>query len=92
MSTNLKGKYLIKKTKNKEGEPCFVITGIFYPADFNIDEIEINEEMWVSEITINNGGLRFSEPTQGFAPSPEEFLSGECTSPSSWKTKHLLYI
>ena len=60
-------------------------TGMFSPQNFDIKEIE-GDEMWVAEVVIKEGGIRFTEPTI-LSISPEDFLEGEGTSPSCWKNK-----
>jgi len=47
--------------------------------------------MWVSDLIVGEGGLRFTEPiNKTGAPSPEDFLSGEGTSPRFWGKKENL--
>jgi hypothetical protein len=81
----LRGKYLVRRTKLVNGAEGLILTGVFYP-DFDINEINENDEMWVSDITIGNG-LRFTDPVKPDAGSPEDFLDGNCMSPKDWKTK-----
>ena len=90
MEKKLRGKYLVRKSKLSNGTPVVTITGTFYPQNFNIDEIKDNDEMWVSDILVLGGGLRFTDPLGGDSGSPEDFLSGEKQLPSEWKTKEKL--
>ena len=86
MEKLLKGKYLVRKSKLEDGTPIITLTGVFYPKNFNIDDIKDNDEMWVSDIIIGDG-VRFTDPVGIDGGSPEEFLGGENMSPSCWKTK-----
>jgi hypothetical protein len=81
------GKYLIKKATLKNGEVVLTLTGVFHPKNFNIDEINDNDEMWVSGLITTNG-LKFTNPFNSV--SPEDFLSGENQSPKDWKNKSVL--
>lgn len=83
----LRGKYLVRKSKLKSGEDVVIICGVFYPQNFNIDEIKNNDEMWVSDIQVSDGGIRFTDPTGIDGGSPENFLSGINQSHFNWKTK-----
>jgi len=87
MRKTLRGKYLVRKSMTNYGKPCLVVTGMFFPVDFDINDISDSDEMWVSDITINGDGIRFTDPKKGFGPSPEDFLSGDSSSPSSWKNQ-----
>jgi hypothetical protein len=85
MEKTLIGKYLVRKSKTEEGDEAIIITGVFQPQNFSMDEID-GDEMWVSNLTVLSGGLRFTKPTR-LTISPEDFLSGEGQSISEWKHK-----
>lgn len=87
-----RGKYLVRKTKMNNGTPVVVLCGIFIPLEeINFDKLSDSDEMWVSDLIVGEGGLRFTEPvTKDGAPSPEDFLSGEGTSPRFWRKKEKL--
>ena len=46
--------------------------------------------MWVSDIIVSSGGLRFTDPHGTDGGSPEDFIAGLYQSPSEWKTKSSL--
>ncbi len=79
----LKGKYLIRKSKTKKGQKVITITGVFYP-DEDFPELHENDEMWVSVININGEVKRFKDLRHGYV-SPEEFLEGRGMKPEDWK-------
>jgi hypothetical protein len=85
----LRGKYLVKKSKLSDGTEILTLSGVFIPQNFDLDEINDNDEMWVSDIIIS-GGLKFADPIGGDGGSPEDFLSGLNQSTSDWKTKRKL--
>lgn len=87
MERILRGKYLVRKYKTKKGEDVVGIYGTFYP-NFDINTIKNNDEMWVSDIIIGPGGIRFTDPVDGVdGGSPEDFVSGNKQLPRDWKTK-----
>lgn len=91
MERILRGKYLVRKSKLENGTYAVVLAGVFHPQNFNVDEIEDSDEMWVSDIIVSSGGIRFTKPTSGIdGGSPEDFISGEKQAPSSWKNKSTL--
>ena len=87
-----RGKYLIRKAKTSDGTPVVVLCGIFVPLeDIDWEKLQDSDEMWVSDLIVGEGGLRFTEPiNKTGAPSPEDFLSGEGTSPRFWGKKENL--
>ncbi len=91
MEKILRGKYLVRKGELKDGSPIITITGIFRPTNFSLDDVNDNDEMWVSDIIIN-GGLRFTNSTHSShsACSPEDFLAGTHQLPTDWKNKEPL--
>jgi hypothetical protein len=90
MEKILRGKYLVRKSKLSDGQDVLTISGVFYPQNFNIDEVKDNDEMWVSDIIISSGGIRFTDPIGLDGGSPEDFISGNNQSPSCWNTKGVL--
>jgi hypothetical protein len=90
MEKILRGKYLVRKSKIKNGGKCIILTGVFYAHNFDINEINNDDEMWVSDIIISSGGIRFTDPIGVDGGSPEDFLDGVNQSPSSWKTRSKL--
>lgn len=90
MERNLKGKFLVRRSTTKNGTPCLVITGAFFP-EFDINSVEKSDEMWVAEISVRSGGTRFYDNKEKSAPySPEEFLEGRNMSPEDWNKKESL--
>jgi hypothetical protein len=85
MEKVLIGKYLVRRSKTDDGKDVVILTGVFQPQNFSIDEID-GDEMWVTNITVQTGGLRFTKPTR-LSVSPEDFISGEGQSISEWKHK-----
>ncbi len=88
MERILRGKYLVRKSKLENGEKVLTLSGVFYASNFDINEVNDNDEMWVSDIIIS-GGIRFTDPFGTDAGSPEDFVSGSgnMQSPSNWQTK-----
>ncbi len=91
MSIHLKGKFLVRKAKMENGEERLILAGTFIP-NFNISEIKSNDEMWVAELKILEGGLRFTNPYTTDGGSPEDFLCGNNQSPKCWKNKSNLLL
>lgn len=83
----LRGKFLIKKNKLQDGRPCLTLTGICLPKDFDIDSVSDGDEMWICDLMVLDGGLRYSDAEVGDVGSPEEFLAGAGQKESTWKTK-----
>ena len=90
MERILRGKYLVRKSKLENGTEVLVLSGVFHPQNFNLNEIKDNDEMWVSDIIVSSGGIKFIDPIGTDGGSPEDFISGENQSPSCWKTKESL--
>ena len=90
MSKRLRGKCLVRKSKLKDGRDVLVLCGMFIPLNFDIEEISSNDEMWVSDIIIPKGGLKYTDPVSIDDISPEDFLEGAKQSTSNWKTKSSL--
>lgn len=90
MERILRGKYLVRKAKLENGTEIITLTGVFHPTNFDISSINDNDEMWISDIIVSSGGLRFTDPYGNDGGSPEDFISGLYQSPSEWKTKSSL--
>lgn len=91
MEKVVRGKYLVRKTKLANGKDALVITGVFHPMNFDISEIKDNDEMWVSDLQVLQGGLRFTDPVNGIdVGSPEDFIGGSNQMPRDWQNKSKL--
>lgn len=90
MERILRGKYLVRKSKLENGTEVLILSGVFRPQNFNVNEIKDNDEMWVSDIIVSSGGIKFTDPIGSDGGSPEDFISGSNQSPSYWKTKESL--
>lgn len=88
MERILRGKYLVRPSRLPDGTKVLTLTGVFHPTNFNVDDVNGNDEMWVSDIIIS-GGVRFTDSvhTTHSVCSPEEFLSGAHQPPSDFKNK-----
>lgn len=87
MERILRGKYLVRKSKLQNGDEVITLSGVFHPQNFNVDEIKDNDEMWVSDIIVSTGGIKFTDPIGIDGSSPEDFISGVNQSTLNWKTK-----
>lgn len=88
MELILRGKFLIRKTKLDSGKSALIVTGAaFVNSDNFYDTIDDNDEMWVCDLTLLPGGIRFSNRVDIKAGSPEDFLMGQSQSPSAWKKR-----
>jgi len=88
MERKLIGKFLVRRSTTKDGNPVIVLCGTFIPKNFKSDEISDSDEMWLSDITVHEGGARFTKCLNGRdAGSPEDFLSGENQQPEDWKDR-----
>jgi hypothetical protein len=85
----IRGKYLVRVASNANGQKKIIICGIFDPIDFDIESIDTRDEMWVSDLLVMNGGVKFTGKCNG-ALSPEDFLEGEFHSPSFWSNREEL--
>jgi hypothetical protein len=85
----IRGKYLVRIGTNEKEEKKIIICGTFDPVDFDIDEINDSDEMWVSDLIVIDGGIKFTGRCKG-ALSPEDFLEGECQLTSSWECRENL--
>lgn len=90
MEKILRGKYLVRKSKLTDGTPVLTLSGVFYPQNFSVDDVKDDDEMWVSDIIVSEGGLCFTDPIDRDGGSPEDFLEGKNQSPLCWKTKDKL--
>ena len=87
----LRGKYLIRKGVSEDGTERLIITGVFEPLDFDIKSINDADELWVSDLLVFPNVIRFSGKRKEEL-SPEDFLEGECMSPSDWSKREELKI
>lgn len=87
MEKILRGKYLIRKSTTSEGNKVITLTGVFHPRNFDINEINDNDEMWVSDLIVSTGGIRYTDPVGIDGGSPEDFLEGNNQSPKCWNNK-----
>ncbi len=87
MEKKLRGKYLIRKSKMSDGTPVLMLVGTFFPpTDWDVESNFKHDEMWVSDVIIGDGGLRFQQPKNHF--SPEEFLENDdYQAPNQFKIK-----
>ena len=90
MERILRGKYLVRKSKLENGTEVLVLSGVFHPQNFNLNEIKDNDEMWVSDIIVSSGGIKFTDPIGTDGGSPEDFICGHNQSPLCWETKESL--
>jgi hypothetical protein len=89
MRKSFKGKFLVRKSTLTNGTPVVILCGSFYP-NFDTETLNDDDEMWVAELEVKDGGIRFHEKLGGSQVSPEDFLIGEYQSPDSWKNKEQL--
>ena len=87
MDRILRGKYLVRKSKLDNGKEVVTLTGVFYPTNFDINSLNDDDEMWVSDIIVSSGGIRFTNPISTDGGSPEDFIDGNNQLPTDWKTK-----
>lgn len=93
MRKSFKGKFLVRPNKMSNGTPVVVLCGVFLPNfDTNaLSDGNGDDEMWVAELEVKDGGLRFhNKVDMNKALSPEDFLEGEHQSPAQWKDKEQL--
>ena len=83
----LRGKYLVKRAVLKDGSEVVILSGIFRPINFSINDIKEDDEMWVSDLEVLSGGIRFTDPHSVDGGSLEDFISGNNQSPKDWKNK-----
>lgn len=90
----LTGKFLIRNTTKKNGEPVILLAGTFIPDNPELyDALGETDEMWVTSINISNRGLRFKEPIgeNRMGVSPEDFLyAGVGCFPCHYEIKETL--
>lgn len=91
MDRKLIGKCLVRRSTTHDGKPVLVLCGSFIPTNFKVDDVDSGDEMWVANITIHEGGAKFSKIKEGVdVGSPEEFLEGRNQRPEDWKQKETL--
>lgn len=89
MAKSFRGKFLVRVASSQETmQKRVVLCGVFVP-NFDIDELNENDEMWVAELSVVSGGIRFTGKETG-GPSPEDFLEGAFMSPRDWKNREQL--
>jgi len=89
MAKTFRGKFLVRIASSQETmKKRVVLCGVFIP-NFDINEINDSDEMWVGDLIVGSGGIRFTGKDTG-GPSPEEFLEGAFMSPSDWKNREQL--
>ena len=89
MERKLRGKCLVNINRLENGEEVLTLTGVFYPVSFNVEDVKDGGEMWVADIIVEEGGIRFTK-NESISISPEDFLEGESQDSSSWKNKDIL--
>jgi hypothetical protein len=87
MERILRGKFLVRKSKLSDGKEVVILSGIFHPINFEINTINDNDEMWVSDIIVSSAGIRYTDPIGVDGGSPEDFISGVKQLPEDWKTR-----
>lgn len=88
----IRGKFLIRIGRDRAtNKKVIVLAGVAEPTNFDINEIDDNDEMWVADILIS-GGLRFSEKEKGSdgSLSLEDFIRGKFQHPMHWNKKEHL--
>ena len=74
MERKLRGKCLVNRNTLKNGEEVLTLTGVFYPVSFNVEDVKDGGEMWVADIIVEEGGIRFTK-NESISISPEDFLT-----------------
>jgi hypothetical protein len=87
MSYLFRGKFLVRKSKLVNGEDVIIFCGLALPASDQNLVLNSKDEMWVCDIEVKSGGVRFEEFGTTGAGSPEDFLSGMFQSQNEWKKK-----
>jgi hypothetical protein len=85
------GKFLIRRSKLKDGKEVFIVSGIAFPKNFSIEEISNRDEVWCAELGVLDSIEYENINSIGFHGGPEEFLSGigqdVISEFSQWKKK-----
>ncbi len=81
MDIILRGKFLIRRAKTKNGKECLVVTGIAIP-NIPLDNIDPNDEMWATNMVVSGGRRYFGKDVGSF--SPEDFLEGDYLMTEHW--------
>lgn len=87
MEKMLRGKYLVRKSKLEDGTPVLTLTGTFYPINFPSTDVDDGDEMWISNLIVCSGGVKFSGRVNDVTCSPEDFLEGDSQLSSNWREK-----
>ena len=86
------GKFLIRRSKMKNGKEALVITGVALPDNFPCESVKENDEVWVARLGVMDIQKyeQKSPESNGYKGSPENFLV-ECPNLnnefSEWKKK-----
>lgn len=91
MDRQLRGKFLVRRSKTNTGKEVLTLTGTFHPVNFNISDVNSADEMWVADVIVCEGGFKFTDCLYSHGVgSPEDFLEGNCQKSSDWQKKELL--
>ncbi len=91
MARKLIGKFLVRRSTTHDGKEVLILCGSFLPVNFKVTDVSNADEMWVANITVEDGGTKFIDCQNGRdGGSPEEFLEGANQRPEDWKTKEKL--
>lgn len=89
MRKSFKGKFLVRRNTLGDGTPVVILCGVFYP-NFDIKQLNSDDEMWVADLEVKDGGVRFHEKVDSHSFSPDDFLEGEHQNSDCWKNKEQL--
>lgn len=89
ITKTFKGKFLVRRSALSNKEPVVIICGVF-KTNFDSNILNDDDEMWVAELEVKEGGLRFHNRVSTRQFSPEDFLEGEHQAPSYWQNKDQL--
>ena len=68
------GKSLVRRTTLANGKDAIILTGVFYPENFDISDL--NDEIWAMRFTVDEGIIYdTNEHTMGV--SPEDYLADD---------------
>ena len=88
MEESFKGKMLVRKSKLPNGNPCLILTGIFY-SNLPEEMYDDRDEMWAVQFNVVESKKFVCTQPSGLPYSPEDFLGGCGQDPNSgyWKPK-----
>lgn len=81
-----KGKMLVRRKKTKDGKPCVILCGVFFPSE-SIENYDETDEMWAVELGVLDVKKFHQQVSMSSGPSPEEFLEGTLQNPEFWLPK-----